>query len=534
MRFTTGERMARIDQTTIDDYKISNEALMETAGQLTARHIRTHLLSDHNSQRIVILCGKGHNGADGLVAARWLDKWGYRVCVLMATGEQQCSKLTQQQAVSLHREQTVEFKTYKSGDTLPGADLYVDALLGTGLNGDPREPFAEIIDRLNRRHQPVAAIDIPSGLGGDYHLPYKPCVKADLTVTMGLPKIGMLLEPGYTNAGMVIVQELGFPESVYDDKAGPCHLITGFEMKNYLPGRQLTDHKGNAGRLAVLAGSKMYPGAAFLAGSAAADSGAGLVSIIGPENLSRNQTPGERDLIFPYNQDELLNMPEEDEKFRSFCRKQNAFIIGPGLGQSENIKKTIKKLLPRLNKPAVIDADGLNIFADDPRQLKKCTNTILTPHPGEAARLLSRSLNTILKKPVESVRKIAELTGQTVILKTSRPIVAHPNDTYSINVTGTPALSKAGSGDVLTGIIGALLAQGLETGPAACLGLYLHGAAGRKAAEQKNIITVRSEDLIDNISGSINELATGGQPPWFPLKFEGHSTHTLLWNPFPI
>ena len=534
MRFTTGERMGRIDRITIEDYKVSNDALMETAGQLTARHIRNNFLSDTQQESILILCGKGHNGADGLVVARWLDKWGYRVRVLLAEEEEDCSEMIQKQSVCLHKENSVQLEVYQPGEMLPAADLYVDALLGTGLSGEPRSPFDEMIDRLNRKNNPVVCVDIPSGLPGDYHLPYTPCVDGNLTVTMGLPKIGMLLEPGYTQAGTVIVQELGFPETVYEDHAGPCHLISGFEMAEFLPGRLQTDHKGSAGRVGVVAGSQKYPGAAFLTANAASRMGAGLVSLLGPENIIQNQSRGERDLVFPFTQQEIIGDEYEDEQIDEYINRQDAFIIGPGLDQNQNKKSLLEKILPKLDCPVVIDADGLNNFTENPSDLKKCTQAVLTPHPGEASRLLNRSLNTILKKPVESARKLSEITGHTVVLKTSRPVVAHPDDSYSINVSGSAALAKAGSGDVLTGMIGGLLAQRVDPGPAACLGLYLHGAAGRLVENDKNTITVKSEDLINKIPGAVDSLAEFEQPSWFPLKFEGHSRSTLSWHPFPI
>lgn len=532
MRFTTAERMAKIDRETIENHQITNEALMETAGQLTARHARNHYLSPGKHDGVVVLCGKGHNGADGMVAARWLAKWDYHLQVIFTSPEEELGELPRQQAVALHKNDKIKVTQYEPGDTLPGADLYLDGLLGTGLEGDPREPFAEIIDRLNRKQSPVVSIDIPSGLCGDYHMPYSPCVEADLTVTMGLPKLGMLLEPGYTKAGEIVVQELGFPTSTFTKHAGPCHLITNFDMQELMPRRQATDHKGNSGRVMVIAGSEKYPGAAFLAANSAAKSGAGLVSVIGPEKLQKHQSQGERDLIFSANQQELLETKLDSEDFLSFLDKQHALIVGPGLGRNEQKQKLLRKLLPEITQPVVIDADGLNNLADEFELLRELDTAILTPHPGELSRLLDRNLKSILSRPLESVQKLVELTEQTVILKTSRPIIAHPDGHYSINVSGSPALAKAGSGDVLTGLVGALLGDGMEPGPAACLGSFLHGAAGREAAKTESELNVRAEDVIDHLPTAMNSVEAGTRPEWFPLKFESHSLSTLKWNPF--
>ncbi len=532
MRFTTAERMAEIDRSTIEEHQITNEALMETAGQLTARHARNYFLSPHKPEGVVVLCGKGHNGADGMVAARWLAKWGYHIQVIFTAEEEELGELPRQQAVALHKNNKIKISQYKPDKTLPAADLYLDGLLGTGLDGDPRAPYDEIIDRLNRKQTPVVSIDTPSGLCGDYHMPYSPCVDADLTVTMGLPKLGMLLEPGYTKAGKIIVQELGFPASTFTEHAGPCHLITPFDLQEFIPRRAATDHKGNSGRVMVIAGSKKFPGAAFLAANSAAKAGAGLVSMIGPENLSEHQGPGERDIIFSTNQHELLESKLEEESFLTFLKKQHSLIIGPGLGQIQWKKKLLKKILPKTSQPVVIDADGLNNLSDGLGLVKNIQTAVLTPHPGELSRLLDRNLKSILSRPLESVKKLVDLTGQTVVLKTSRPIIGHPDGSYSINVSGSPALAKAGSGDVLTGLIGALLGDGLKPGPAACLGCFLHGAAGRKAASSVNELSVRAEDVINNLPAAINLLKSGNIPDWFPLKFESHSWHTLQWNPF--
>ncbi|MFB6345622.1 MAG: NAD(P)H-hydrate dehydratase, partial [bacterium] len=412
----------------------------------------------------------------------------------------------------------------------PVANLYVDALLGTGLKGDPREPYDECIRELNMRSAPVVSVDIPSGLGGDYHLPFDPCVEATLTVTYGLPKLGMLFEPGYTQAGQIIVQELGFPDSIYKEESGPTHLISPYDMRDFLPKRRLTDHKGNAGRLSVFGGSVRYPGAAFLAGNAAATAGAGLVSLIGPEDLTHSQGEDSRDLIFPFVFDDIQEDPPEE--YERFMRHQDAYVVGPGMDQSEGKRRWLERLVEDLQAPAVFDADGINNLSHEPEVFQQCENTVLTPHPGEAGRLLSKDISTVLKKPLESTKKLIELTGQTIVLKTSRPIIGHPDGTFSVNVTGTPALAKAGSGDVLSGMIGAFLAQGLDPGPAACLGTYLHGAGSRLIQQEEDIVTVRSPQLLDCMSEAFRELEEGGCPNWYPVKFESHSRETLHWHPF--
>ncbi len=533
MRFTTARRMSRVDRITIEDHRISETALMETAGQLTARHARRHFLKGNSSRRVTVLCGKGHNGADGLVTARWLQQWDFQVRVLMASPEEECSELTRKQAVSLRRNPRVELTTHPDEDPRAQPDLCIDALLGTGLSGDPRPPYDELIRRLNERSVPVVSIDVPSGLSGNRHVPYSPCVDADLTVTFGLPKLGTLLEPGYTRVGEMIVQELGFPEPAYEEAAGPFHLIVNEDVRSFLPGRRPTGHKGVSGRLAVVAGSESYPGAAFLTGNAASEAGAGLVSIVGPEGIHAQQTATERDLTFPHSQQELPEEEEPSGEVADFLEAQNAYVLGPGLGVSDDVRGMLDWLLPRLSGPAIVDADGLNNFAGEPEALSTCETAVLTPHPGEAARLLSAKVEDVLKDPIDSSKRLADTTGHTVVLKTSRPLVVHPDGSVSVNVTGPPALAKAGSGDVLSGLIGSWLAQGLPPGPAACLGLYLHGAAARRVIDSKDELTLRAEDLIRHLSPAIQQLDEKPRPDWFPVQFESHALRTLRWTPFP-
>jgi hydroxyethylthiazole kinase-like uncharacterized protein yjeF len=218
MRFTTAERMARIDRIAIEEHDIPEPALMETAGQMTARHTRKHFLNSEHSQHICVICGKGHNGADGLVTARWLDQWGYDVSVCLVDAIDDCAPLTQRQYSAV--EKNTRIAVEEEVDSICDAGVYVDAMLGTGLSGDPRAPYDKIIHQLNDRPEPVVCLDAPSGLSGDDPVPYDPCVHGNLTVTFGLPKLGMLLEPGFTLTGPVVAQELCFPQEAYQEEAG--------------------------------------------------------------------------------------------------------------------------------------------------------------------------------------------------------------------------------------------------------------------------------------------------------------------------
>lgn len=528
MRFTTAERMARIDRIAIEDHDIAEPALMETAGQMTARHTRKHFLNSDHSQHVCVICGKGHNGADGLVAARWLDQWGYDASVCIVDPIDDCSELTQQQYSSVVQNSRIQVDD--DVDSICQADVYIDAMLGTGLSGDPRPPYDNVINQLNKRPEPVVCLDIPSGLSGDDPVPYDPCVHGNLTVTFGLPKLGMLLEPGYTITGPVVAQELCFPQEAYREEAGEYHLISASDMRPHLKHRRLTDHKGVAGRLGVIAGSERFPGASFLVGSSAYTVGAGLVSLIGPEQIHYQQDSENQDIIFTIDQQTMIE--QSPEAFLDQQEELEAFVIGPGLDKTDTKAEWLGQIIPELSIPAVIDADGLNNCADRPELFRDTSGLVLTPHPGEASRLLDKPVGAIMEDPIEHVMELVDVTEQTVVLKGSRPVIGHPDGSISVNVTGTPALAKAGSGDVLSGMIGGFLTQGIEPGPAACLGTYLHGAAGRAASRSMPTTAVRSNDIVDHIPEAIEEFESSGYPDWYPVKFESHSLDTLTWNPF--
>ena len=520
--------MAEIDRTAIEDYELAETALMETAGQMTARHMRRHILEPQQITDVAILCGKGHNGADGFVAARWLDRWGYSVTVMHASEPDDFAELTQKQAVSIEKHPKIEVLTFEG--EIPRAGAYLDALLGTGLAGDPRAPYDDIIHQVNSRPQSTVCLDIPSGLSGDDPIPFEPCVHGDLTVTFGLPKLGMLLEPGFTLTGTIIVQELCFPEETYQENAGNFHLISPTDTRPFLKHRRLTDHKGVAGRLSVIAGSEQFPGAPSLVGSAGYSVGAGLVNLIAPEKTQQTQTEENRDVIYQYHQNTLLEKPVEI--LQTLQETSEAFVVGPGLGQGETQRETLKQIIPHLQRPAVIDADGLNNLTGEAERFADAENLVLTPHPGEASRLLDKPVAEIMKNPVDHVRELVTLTEQIVILKAARPIVGYPSGSISVNISGTPALAKAGSGDVLSGMIGGFLAQGIPTGPASCLALYLHGAAGRSAERNQPTTTIRSGDIIEEIPDAISEFEEPGYPEWYPVKYESHGLNTLTWHPF--
>lgn len=532
MRFTTASDMAIIDELAVEEYGLTEPALMENAGQLTARHARRRFLSEHPAAKVGVFCGKGNNGADGLVVARWLDQWGYDVHVHLLDNPEQFDGLPEQQLTALERRSDVPIEPYEPGQSMPRSRLWIDAMLGTGLSGDPRSPYKEAIQWLNAQPSPVTAVDVPTGLNGDENRPFEPCVQADLTVTYGLPKLGMLLEPGYAFAGTVIAQEIGFPSKLYGEYSDGYHLISPVECARRLPRRYPTAHKGTAGRLAVVGGSDQYTGAPFLVGNAASRAGAGLTSLIAPPELARTGTADERDLVFPHTLEEILAESFSPD-FREFLDKQDAFVAGPGLGQSQTLRDGLKEFLPELDVPVVLDADGLNNMMDELDVLGECEQIVLTPHPGEAARLLDTDVQSVIDRPLKSVEELVERTGQTVVLKTSRPLVGHPDGSFSVNVTGTAALSKAGSGDVLSGVIGAFLAQGLDPSAAACLGLYLQGSAGRLASEDLDTVSVRSSDVIERIPGAIDELENDTTPGWYPVKYESQHDEVLRWNPFP-
>ena len=390
------------------------------------------------------------------------------------------------------------------------SELIIDGLLGTGVSGRVSSSVEEVITLVNESACPVLSIDIPSGLDAKSGRPMGVCVQADYTVTFGAPKLGMVQYPAIPFVGQLIIADIGLPPSLFD--SSPYHLVTGSYVAEHLPARPADAHKGIFGRLFILAGSVGMTGAASLTTEAALRSGAGLVTLAIPESLNP---------ILEVKLTESMTMPLPEEpqgivgyrardRINQFLSQCDAWAVGPGLTTQGEIPHLVTDLLAEHSIPAVVDADGLNGLAQTGgvERLAAPEKTVLTPHPGELARLLHTDIPTIQADRVEMAQASAMSFGTVVVLKGARTIVAGPDGSVYINPTGNSGMATGGSGDALTGIIAALLAQGTPALAAAVCGVYVHGLAGDLAVKLWGNRSLVPSDLIACLGQAFQEIET--------------------------
>lgn len=465
VRLPTAGEMADLDRRATASGATTERTLIEAAGREVARQVRERWPEGP----VVGLLGSGHNGADALVALRTLGAWGREVrAVLCGSGP------PRPEVAAGWDVPTVPADGLEGA--LRGAAVALDGILGTGVTGAPREPQAEIIRRLNGWPVPVAAVDGPSGI--DFTTGEVPgdVVRARLTVALGWPKLGMLFPPARAACGEIVAVEIGFPPP-RDDTA---RAVTGRWVRRLLPSRAPDAHKGDAGYLALVAGQEGMAGASVLAARAAGRGGAGIVRVVG--------APGNRVVVQGAAPDALFTPWDDRGAVEEAVTWAHALAVGPGLGRGDPRRSLVEAVLEaRGDRPTVLDADGLNVWAGDVGGLAERVDEgdLLTPHPGELGRILDLSVPEVLEDPPGRAREAAARLGAVVLLKGSPSLVATPAGGLRVAATAGPEVASGGSGDVLTGLAGAYLAAGLAPADAASAALLLSGvaAAGRGPAE---------------------------------------------------
>jgi NAD(P)H-hydrate epimerase len=456
---------------------------------------------------VLVICGKGNNGGDGLVAARLLAEADCTVSVMLLAQPTELSADAQANFELLPVEVTVFMPgpadwAEAFGELAETAEMVVDAIFGTGIVPPLRGPYIDLIRNINDAGIPCLAVDIPSGVGGDDGRVDPVAVAADTTVTMGLPKRGLLLAPGRDFAGEVEVVDIGFAEEVCEAHTPNVHWLTRWEYLGLLPTRASVSQKYKFGSLLLVAGSRAYGGAATLAGMGALRSGAGLVSLVVPRGLEtamRVSLPEVLTNAVPET-DHGTIAPLADEVLADLSKSARALAVGPGLGDDGDTDRWVCDLVAAATQPLVLDADGLNAFARQDRQPRfGSAEVVLTPHAGELGRLAGLTSAEVEARRFELVAEYAARWNVVLMLKGAPSLIAAPDGRVFINASGDDALARAGSGDVLTGLIGGLLAQGLPALKAALLGAYLHGLAGTVAARGMSTRSV----LVREVAGAI-------------------------------
>ncbi|GJM45289.1 MAG: bifunctional NAD(P)H-hydrate repair enzyme Nnr [Gemmatimonadota bacterium] len=484
MRVVTASEMREIDRKAIEECGIPSLDLMERAGAGAAHVIAS--IGMQPDDNVVFLCGKGNNGGDGFVAARYLREWGAHVtCWVIAERDELSSDALRNLVIA--EDAGVAIRPYRPETSegelqaeLAEAPVAVDALLGTGSRGRLREPIRAIARTLNNSPARVFALDMPTGMNADSGEVDPDCVKTAMTITFGFPKRGLYALPGRDICGDVTVVDLGYPEESIDVST---NVLLWQDMRDLLVWRDPRGHKGTFGRAVVIAGSRGMSGAACLAAESALRSGAGVVQLLVPEGIADLCATKLTEVMVhgvPSANGDTFT-PESIPHLTRFLEDADSVLLGPGISEAPAAHDFIRTLLPRMSKPLVLDADGLNALRDADSQTighLAGRSTILTPHPGELGRLLDRSAASIVEDAVASARDAARVFRCEVILKGAPSIVASPGGAADLCSFGNDGMATAGTGDVLAGLLTGLLAQEYDASRAARVGVMVHSRAG--------------------------------------------------------
>jgi len=514
MEILTGEQMRAADRRAIEGAGIPALDLMERAGAGVAACLVEEVLS-HGPRPVLVLCGKGNNGGDGLVAARHLARLGHvpRTVVLAPQRD-----LSPEAWAQLSAARSAGLSIEEIGDEagwervrpwLSPATVVVDALLGTGVRRATAGVLARVIEDVNASGATVVAIDLPSGIDADTGGVPGPAVFAHRTYTLCRPKLGLVVEPGASHAGTFRVIDIGIPDEAVRAAQSELAWMDRDAARRLLPPRPPAAHKGTMGHLLGVAGSRGKSGAAVLLARAALRSGAGLVTIA----TVKSAQP-----IVAAAQAEAMTEPLAESRAGTLSVRaagpvgkllgsRDALAIGPGLGTTPDVVAAVRAIVAKLTRPAVLDADALNAFASGPKLRARRAPLVLTPHPGEAARLLRTTAASVQSDRLGAARGLATTTGAVVVLKGKRSLVASPDGRVAVNSTGNPGMATGGTGDALTGILGALLARGLTAFDAARLATYVHGGAGDAAVAWAGVEGMIAGDLIDALPHAWREIA---------------------------
>ena len=511
MKIVSAQDMQELDRKAIAS-GIPGSELMERAGRGVFDAIREEF-PDQLFRGVVIVCGKGNNGGDGFVVARHCHKLGIPVTVFLLSAAEKLTgdarkSFEHYSAVSgQYREIQSEAELSELSEALRRAGVIVDALLGTGLSSPVSGLYRAVIDAINAvKGCCVVAVDVPSGVDATSGAVLGAAVHSHMTCTFGLPKRGLVNGQGATCAGKIIVIDIGIPPEFVEALDVREYFLTREDLVGALPSRSPHAHKGTFGHVLVIAGSPGMTGAAALAGQAALRTGAGLVTVAVPETLNA---------ILETKLTEVMTLPLPDAGRGFFCMDavrfltknldgKNAVIIGPGLSRHEETQAAIRAFLADCTVPMVIDADGLNAVACDLTCLARLRSpAIVTPHPGEMARLMRCATAEVQRDRIGCSRKFATDYGVLVVLKGALTVIAAPDGSIFVNPTGNPGMATGGMGDALTGMIGGLIAQSIEPVRAAQLATFVHGSIGDLLARERAPLGILASDIIERIPAEL-------------------------------
>ena len=512
MRLVTAEEMREADQAAINEYGVPGLILMENAGQAVVRKAE-EIMGGLAGKKAAVFCGGGNNGGDGLVVARHLYNSGCEVRLYYLTDPEvfRGDALTNYKIIEsmgiagFYLEEGNRLNVARMA--LASADIAVDAIFGTGLRDNVQTTALAVINMLNDNDTPVISCDIPSGLSSTSGQPLGAAVMATATVTFGFCKLGLVLPSAKLYVGELVVADISLPTQVEDNLSSRRELIDEEFCSRWLHPREIDSYKGDFGHVGVVAGSPQMPGAAVLASRGALKMGAGRVTAALPSvNRSAfiSQLPEAMMLL---TKDNDLGGVSGDEIDKMVSFPADAWIIGPGMGREEQTMEFVRSFIAKLKVPAVVDADALFAVCGYLRVLKQAeVPIVITPHPGEMAKLLGVSIADVQNNRIAVAEGLAKQTDVVVVLKGAGTVIATPEGRTFINNTGNPGMATGGTGDVLAGMIATLLAQGMIPAAAAACAVWLHGKAGDIAASQGGIAGLLAGDIVASVPSALNSI----------------------------
>ncbi|MBN2394924.1 MAG: NAD(P)H-hydrate dehydratase [Candidatus Atribacteria bacterium] len=517
------KEMQHMDENAIKAYGISDVVLMENAG-MAAYQVISKNLGVQNKQ-FLIFCGTGNNGGDGLVLARKLYSNGAFVKICILNNPEKFHNAAQ---TNWHIIQNLKIPVFinpsleEINALLSPEDIVVDAIFGTGLTKDIRGILFQVVQTINQSNNPVVSIDIPSGINADNGKICGIAIKADYTVTFGLPKVGNILYPGYEYGGKLYISTISFPPELYKAENIKIHI----NQPTIIPQRTVDGHKGTFGNALFIAGAQNYFGSPYFSSLSFLKAGGGYSRLAAPASMIPYISLKASEVVFLPQKETVIGTIALNnfDHLLEWSKKMDIIVIGPGLSLQEETQLLIQKLIPEIDKPLLIDGDGLTVLSQDLSILKKRQSaTILTPHLGEMARITKKSIEEIQKDPIHMVREFSQKLNAILVLKGAHSIIGLPDDHIFINMTGNSGMASAGSGDTLTGTIAAMFTLGLPIESAVRQGTMVHGLAGDLAAREKGEDGMTAQDIMDAIPKTL-KLLRESQTSARPFFFQGFET----------
>jgi hydroxyethylthiazole kinase-like uncharacterized protein yjeF len=514
MRVLNTQQMREADRQTIDEIGIPDLVLMENAGRQAVAAMEA-AFEDLAASKVAVLCGRGNNGGDGFVVARTLAQRGIEAIVFLlgSVADVRGTARTNLEILGRIGLTVVEITNAQEWELhfteVSECDLVVDAIVGTGFHGQLTGLLETVVADVNGLGAPVVAIDLPTGVSADSHELEGEAIEASMTVTLAAPKIPLILPPADVYGGDLVIADIGIPAAVIEELEGPwLELLTRERMRELVPTRAAESHKGDFGRVLVIAGSFGKTGAAHLTALGALKSGAGLVTIATPRSCVPTIAAMMPEYMTEPLEETALGTVDFSAVDRVLEMKADVIAMGPGLGQDPSTAAFVQAIVERAGVPLVLDADALNAFSGDPERLtgRDGVDVIITPHPGEMARLLNVPIEQVQSDRLEHAREFAAAHRVHVVLKGHRTVIAGPESRAFVNLTGNAGMATGGTGDLLTGMIAAWFAQILDPEGACKLAVYLHGTAGDLAEADEGEGALLPTDIAARLGDAVLEL----------------------------